>query len=139
MLAVFGTGTTTYTQVLAQGLARNVYGDLGSRSLGKTKMNAVWQVFGVNSIIRWMNTRSCGFFQRMAVDNTWDLFHGLFHGMRDSRRWDNDQDATAGSHWSTQWGVNDTTGMSYQVPTPRVRAHTHTHTHTHTPLCTDSA
>ena len=93
-------------------------GNVGARSLGRNNVNSVWQVFGTNTIIRWaysqtnrQNVCMSGLFQRMSVGQDWDLFHS----MRDSRGWDNDQDATAGSHWSTQFAVNGTNGATYQV------------------------
>lgn len=108
----------SYNDILSRGYSHGYFqGRYNGRSLGKAKVNALWSVMGIHTIIRWdysrthaVGTCGAGLYQRLAVGNDWDVFHA----MRDSREWDNDEDSVANQHWSYQYARNQTTGETYQ-------------------------
>jgi len=109
-----------YNDVLSRGYNHGYYnGRRDGRSLGKQKINALYSVFGIHTVIRWAyggtyrQSRTCAdaLYQRLNVPSDWDVFHA----MRDSRSWDNTANMhTAGSHWSYQYYNNATTGETSQ-------------------------
>lgn len=111
-------GTTAYSEVLQRGYNHGYFRNRrNGRSLGKAKVNAIWSVFNVNTVIRWsygatyrQNRCMDGLFQRKFVSNDWDIFHA----MRDSRSWDNDWNEHALHHGAFQYARNRTTGEAYE-------------------------
>jgi len=109
-----------YNDVLSRGYNHGYYnGRRDGRSLGKQKINALYSVFGIHTVIRWSyggtyrQSRTCAdaLYQRLNVPSDWDVFHA----MRDSRSWDNTASMhTAGAHWSYQYYNNATSGETSQ-------------------------
>lgn len=109
-----------YNDVLSRGYNHGYYNTrYDGRSLGKSKINALWSVFSTHTVIRWSyggtyrQPRNCmdGLFQRLNVPSDWDVFHA----MRDTRSWDNTADMhTSNAHWSYQFYANGTTGETQQ-------------------------